>query len=286
MYKRTALENSTEEIEKVSGLLQLTFGNASLFTREYVGWQYRLNPDGHAVGFNAVAENGDLAAHYVTQPLLANFAGREVKGLLSLNTATHPDHRGKGLFTLLAQDTYDHAAAAGYEFVVGVANQNSTHGFIKNLGFQLVCPLQAMIGIGGLDHYAKHEQYEFSRIWNRENLAWRLANPAKKYSMKKYREFTEVYADPGMPFTSALLGYCGNEKIAADALPRNSILKFMKLYIGTKESFRLKSYSMLFNIPMKFRPSPLNLIFKDLTPAKRGLRSGATKFTAIDFDAY
>ena len=84
-----------------------------------------------------------LAAHYVTCPMEAVVEGRVAKGLLSLNTATHPDYQGRGLFTTLAQAAYAQGAAAGYEFVVGVANANSTPGFLKRLEFQHEARLQA-----------------------------------------------------------------------------------------------------------------------------------------------
>jgi hypothetical protein len=38
------------------------------------------------------------------------------------------------------------------------------------------------------------------------------------------------------------------------------------------------------NIPMRFRPSPLNLIFKDLTGQGRTLDPGTVRFQALDFD--
>ena len=114
----------------VGDLLRAVFPEALHFTNEVIRWQYLDNPEGKAVGFNAWA--GDvLAGHYVTIPLRARVHGKEERGLLSLNTATHADHRGKGLFTRLAQATYDRAASEGYGFVVGVANANSTHGLCR-----------------------------------------------------------------------------------------------------------------------------------------------------------
>ncbi|MFZ1687776.1 MAG: GNAT family N-acetyltransferase, partial [Flavobacteriales bacterium] len=149
-------------IAAMTALLRQVFPNAAHFTEEVVRWQYRENPDGEAVGFNAW--NGtELAAHYVTIPLLARVNDKEERGLLSLNTATHPSHQGKGLFTKLANATYEAAATQGFGFVIGVANANSTHGFTKKLGFQLVSPLCAMIGCGPLafDH-PDRIQYEHS----------------------------------------------------------------------------------------------------------------------------
>ena len=73
------------------------FPGVDKFSREYIDWLYSCNPDGKVVGFDA--RDGDrLAAHYVCIPARAQVGDEEVRVLLSLNTATHPDYQGKGLF--------------------------------------------------------------------------------------------------------------------------------------------------------------------------------------------
>src|SRR5215471_2141137 len=131
------------QIAAYAGLLESVFATGK-FSEAAVAWRYRDNPAGTVVG--ADAWDGErLAAHYVTCPLEATVEGRVVKGLLSLNTATHPDYQGRGLFTALAEAAYAQGAAAGYEFVVGVANANSTPGFLRRLGFQDCGRLEAGI---------------------------------------------------------------------------------------------------------------------------------------------
>jgi GNAT superfamily N-acetyltransferase len=128
--QQTAVDSAS--ILSYSTLLSDVFGKPELFTKEYLQWQYADNPDGTIVGFNAY-QGETLAAHYVTQPMEAVINGVKRRGLLSLNTATHPQHQGKGLFVKLADRTYTYAAEHGYDFVIGVANQNSVHGFTKKL---------------------------------------------------------------------------------------------------------------------------------------------------------
>jgi hypothetical protein len=48
----------------------------------------------------------------------------------------------------------------------------------------------------------------------------------------------------------------------------------------------IRSIGYHINIPMRFRPSPLNLIFRDLTDGRRILDAPKVRFRAIDFDAY
>ena len=42
----------------------------------------------------------------------------------------------------------------------------------------------------------------------------------------------------------------------------------------------------LLNLPKYFKPSPLNLVFKDLTKRNRVLDSDKVKISVLDFDAY
>ena len=108
--------------EMLIGLVSLM--NASFpdceFKEEYYGWQYMENPNGRVVSYNAYSEGGQLAAHYAAIPIKMILGGKEELGLLSLNTATHPNHQGKRLFTTLADKTYQKATELGYKFVIGL----------------------------------------------------------------------------------------------------------------------------------------------------------------------
>lgn len=147
-YRIEQVKVDDENLRESQSLLQSVFKkHADKFSFDYLKWQYADNPVGPIVGFNAYWEDV-LAAHYVTMPIYMNIEGKKTLGVLSLNTATHPDHRGKRLFTILAERTYQYAAENGYKFVIGVANANSTPGFIKHLGFKLIGPLTFKVGVG------------------------------------------------------------------------------------------------------------------------------------------
>jgi hypothetical protein len=53
----------------------------------------------------------------------------------SADTMTHPLHRKKGLFVILAEKTYELCRHAGIGLVFGFANQNSYHGAARRLGW-------------------------------------------------------------------------------------------------------------------------------------------------------
>src|ERR1700761_499619 len=162
------------QLEAYSRLLNASFAT-DRFNAAALAWRYRDNPAGQVVG--ADAWDGErLAAHYVTCPLEARIDGRVVKGLLSLNTATHPDYQGRGLFTTLAEAAYAAGAAAGYGFVIGVANANSTPGFLRKLGFQDVGRLEAGV-LATLPRRFDETPVQYQGAWRSELLRWRLANP-------------------------------------------------------------------------------------------------------------
>jgi GNAT superfamily N-acetyltransferase len=153
-------------LAQYGALFAACFPGANKYTPQYLKWQYADNPDGPVVGFDAW-DGERLAAHYVCVPARARVAGEDVRVLLSLNTATHPDYQGKGLFTKLAAMTYNAGAEQGFDAVYGVANANSTPGFLRKLDFQLVRPLEARVGIGGIGNgKAAGRPAAFERLWS------------------------------------------------------------------------------------------------------------------------
>ncbi|MDW7761288.1 MAG: GNAT family N-acetyltransferase [Acidobacteriota bacterium] len=282
-YSFRLLDLSDAGIDDMTNLLKLVFQD-NVKSPEFIRWQYNLNPAGPAVGYNAY--RGDvLAAHYVTQPMTALFQGKKVKGLLSLNTATHPDHRGKKLFTILAEMTYDHARTQGYEFVIGVANADSTHGFLRKLGFTLVKPLDVKIGMGTFA-VPEEDPYEYRRDWDRDLLEWRLANPKVPYETKRWGDHFAVLAPTGKMGVKAVIGYFPMSLYPEKPLPRpKRSANPVKIWLGSDPRLTWKK-NLYFNFPKKLKPSPLNLIFKDLTDGNRTVDAETLRFMAIDFDAY
>jgi len=267
-------------ISQCAALLKIVFPQTDILNEAYLKWEYADNPEGNIVGFNAF-EGDEIAAHYVTQPVVANLFGKKTKGLLSLNTATHPNHQGKKLFTTLADMTYKFAAENVYEFVFGVANANSTPGFLNKLGFQHVAPLQAKVGVGKIKLSSTEMQYGFERLWTTELLEWRLKNPFHHYEISG----NNIFAPSGKYGIKAFMGDFQTDLISRFNSHRISSLNPMKLWMGIDPAINWKS-SLYYDIPQKMRPSPLNLIFKDLTGSNRTINANAVKFRAIDFDAY
>ena len=270
-YRIEQVKVDDKALRESQSLLQLVFKeHADKFSFDYLKWQYADNPVGPIVGFNAYW--GDvLAAHYVTMPIYMNIDGNKTLGVLSLNTATHPDHRGKRLFTILAERTYQYAAENGYKFVIGVANANSTPGFMKHLGFKLAGPLTFKVGVG-TNLYPKKE-YTFTRYWDKEIMDWRLKNPSMKYFKNG-----DMIVSPIKPGFKKLVYHDSEGLVSLKKLYGRPL----NLYIGYGADLCKGIYC---GIPKFIEHSPFNLIFRDLT---NGLLPEVTKdnilFELIDFD--
>lgn len=278
-YQFVPVSTDSKAIKEIAQLLRIVFPESNKYSDAFIEWQYKQNPDGEVVGYNAY-ENGEIVAHYALIPLKTKLFGNEEKGLLSLNTATHPNHRGKKLFTSLAELTYKLATEMEYSFVIGVANANSTSGFVNKLDFQLLGPLNAKLGIGKIVHSKKIEAIQFEKLWTKESIQWQLSNPSTKYKIQSnliYSATDKIGVEAVLLNTSKMLN-----------LPDNHInigFRPIKLWIGIDLSINWKD-SFYFDIPTKLRPSPLNFIFKDLSLANRTLDVSKVRFNAFDFDAY
>lgn len=284
MLQYSRVKTDDRSLHRYAGLLAVCFPGAKHLTLEYLRWLYAQNPCGEAVGMD-VFSGEELAAHYVCVPSSISIFGRSMKALLSLNTATHPDYRGKGFFTKLADATYTVAAELGYSMVYGVANANSTPGFIRKLGFQLVSPLDAKLGFGRqleVDWNRVFENSEFRRLWDADQLRWRVNNPSNPInSISRPDGISELFAKTDKKNISV---WCETPVSLSDSrtVPPSQLLPRLFLGLNPRESAKAK---ISVPIPHLLRPSPLNFIVLPLGESLK-INSGAVSFSFIDFDAY
>lgn len=100
-------------------------------------WQWRFAENPFDELFIELAWDGDvLAGHYAVSPVVLSVDGEEWPTALSMTTMTHPDYRGRGLFTTLAASLYARMEAQGIRMVWGFPNSQSHRGFIRDLGWR------------------------------------------------------------------------------------------------------------------------------------------------------
>jgi GNAT superfamily N-acetyltransferase len=97
-------------------------------------WRYLTSPDGLCPV--ALAMDGDrLAGAYSLWPVKIRVGRETVLGAQSMDTMTHPDYRGQGIFTDLALACFEIAASRGFEILYGFPNPLSYPGFVRRLNW-------------------------------------------------------------------------------------------------------------------------------------------------------
>lgn len=270
----------TSSMQALVDLQNIVYAGKHSFTEKAFRFWYLDNPNGQVVSFNAW-KGEVMAAHYAVVPTRMNIGGRIVKGVLSMATVTHPEHRGKGLFKTLAKATYEYAESNGYEFVIGVANDNSYPGFIKYFPFEDVGLLEVLIGMK--TGIKPDGEKLFSVHWDKETIAWRAKGP-------KYSYFAgHLYGTIGFgPFKTApciktFMGTLDEQLLEGTSIPcKRPGKRFMTLYVGMGSNARKLGYV---KAPKALHKSGFHLIYLDLTNGKLPkMTRDNVFFQLVDFD--
>lgn len=277
--KRSDFSNP-RDMQALVELQNVVYAGRYTFTDMSFRIWYIDNPNGRVLSFNAW--DGDvMVAHYALIPMRMIIDGRVVKGGLSMATVTHPEHRGKGLFKTLAKVTYENAVQEGYEFVVGVANDNSYPGFIKYFPFDDVGTLDVLIGVKKC--IEPDGDKLFSVYWDDETISWRVKNA--EYSYFGNRLYGTIGFGPfkKVPFFKTFMGTFDEQMLKNTAVPcKRPGFRFATLYVGMGSNARRLGYV---KAPKAFHKSGFHLIFMDLT---NGMLPKMTRdnvfFQLIDFD--
>ncbi len=242
-----------------------------MFSISNFKYRYKSNPLGDVISFNAFYGD-ELVAHYACIPYKMCLSGVEYLGLLDIETVTHPNHRGKGLFKQLATQTFEYAKNNGYKFVLGIANANSFPGYMKYFPFEYLGKLDVRIGFG--DKIFSGVVKDNYVPWDREMLQWRLNCSPNKY----YATNSMIFGIRNIPFVKLIMS-SHNDNLA---LPKPSKMRFLNLYVGFGANFKNGLY---FKLPKFIKHSPFNFIFLDLTGGTLPkLTKENTLFQLLDFD--
>ena len=204
------------DIAPTATLLADVFGASHVSRPEYLSWLYEQSPFGAVIEANLDDSDG-RAGHYALVPIAMARDGVQYSAALSLNTAVHERARGGGTFVALASEAIELARRSGVQAVVGVANANSTPGFVRRLDFTLLTALPASVMLPtpgsrralrsawadasafALDGLAADAQSLLgapaggeARQWTPQTLSWRLARPGARYALHRSDELLAV----------------------------------------------------------------------------------------------
>lgn len=99
------------------------------YATAYTGHEY--------VGYVAYTNNGEPVGYYGVVPCFLHYHGGKLLAAQSADTMTHPGYRFKGLFVELANMCYELCRQQGIRLIFGFPNQNSYHGAVNKLGWQI-----------------------------------------------------------------------------------------------------------------------------------------------------
>lgn len=113
---------------------------------QYWKWQFMDSPAGIARIWLAEADQ-KIVGQYAILPLRMKLKNEIIMGSLSLDTMTHPNYRHQGIFTTLANRTYEDASTNDIRITYGIPNNQSYPGFIKNLQWFNICTVPRLVKV-------------------------------------------------------------------------------------------------------------------------------------------
>jgi GNAT superfamily N-acetyltransferase len=148
------------DVQNVVELLQIVFKHP--FSSDWWNWKFKSNPAGFwgEEGDMWVAEsNGRLIGYYAIMPERLKFGSETITVAQSVDTATHPDFRGMGVFPTLAKKVYTESRNR-YRFIYGYPSEMAFKGFSR-LGWK---DFRIIEFIRFLDYNRPLKEYSESRL--------------------------------------------------------------------------------------------------------------------------
>jgi GNAT superfamily N-acetyltransferase len=134
------------DTDEVLELMRLSLGESRLLERttDLFHWKHIENPFGRSIGL--VAEDGGQIVGLRTFMRwdLTTFEGETLRCARAVDTATHPDHQGKGIFRRLTEEAVEVARADGIAMIFNTPNEKSKPGYLK-MGWREVGEIGALV---------------------------------------------------------------------------------------------------------------------------------------------
>ena len=139
------IRNSTpEDIPAIVALLQLSLGE-SLIKKSSESWNYKHVDNPFGVSQVLLAFEGDIHVGVRAFMKWQWQLGNEVwNAYRAVDTATHPDYQGKGIFKKLTLQALYEIKKEGETFVFNTPNNNSRPGYLK-MGWQIIDAIELAV---------------------------------------------------------------------------------------------------------------------------------------------
>lgn len=125
----------------ILGLLghALGWGDDARFA-EFFAWKHRDNPAGPSPAWVAVDDGRVVGLRTFLRWELEGDHGDVVRAVRAVDTATHPDHQRRGIFSRLTSLALEELVADGVDLVFNTPNDRSGPGYLK-LGWRRLGPV-------------------------------------------------------------------------------------------------------------------------------------------------
>lgn len=211
-------EATDEDIPEILQVLKASLGETSSKKSEEV-WHYKHidNPFGKSLVLLAIEDSKIIGVRALMRWKWQR-GDRKFSAYRAVDTATHPDHQGKGIFKKLTLKAIEIAKAEEGDFVFNTPNNQSKPGYLK-MGWQPVSKLNVNLKPANPIYWFNSSEHldlevkiqsteeELNRLLidvnmnssysgqlytpkNREYLRWRYeSNPLQNYNVKATKDY-------------------------------------------------------------------------------------------------
>jgi GNAT superfamily N-acetyltransferase len=134
---------------------------------EIIRWRYDAGPHGESVSLLSMTPDGTAASGYACSPRRVRVRGdaqTETTIGQTGDVMTHPDFRGRGLFSALDRRALELTKELGWSAVIGLPNRNSEKLFVEKLGWDLVGKIRPWTFVLTSDARARADRLRVSRL--------------------------------------------------------------------------------------------------------------------------
>jgi GNAT superfamily N-acetyltransferase len=159
-----------KDLRAVVHLQRLSLGEGSIpRSEEFWRWKHQHNPFGPSLVLLAF-DDELLIGLRAFMRWDWHMDDQVFRCLRAVDTATHPEYQGKGVFKKLTLELIDQAKAGGYEFIFNTPNEKSLPGYLK-MGWKTIGNLPVRLKLG-----------VFSALWRHAKT---LPSPPRDFELQR-----------------------------------------------------------------------------------------------------
>jgi len=137
-------EAEIEDIPAIVNVLKLSLGEQDLpLSKDIWNFKHVENPFGKSMVFIA-EENNQIIGVRAFMRWRWQLDDKELESFRAVDTATHPEHQGKGIFKKLTMKAVEEAKLNGDYFIFNTPNDQSRPGYLK-MGWEAVNKLKVAL---------------------------------------------------------------------------------------------------------------------------------------------